>query len=144
MTVSENTLIGFHWIISTFLHFQILKLLIQVVDADGESDQTWNGLYLAFLLFVSQVISTVFDKTSSFQSNVTAINIRNSLVSAIHRKTLRLSNAARWKLNLDFFMQHDSSFYAFYTNNMTKSRLFTKQKTYLCFLYDKITASCRF
>jgi hypothetical protein len=66
-----------------------------VVDADVESDQTWNGLSLAFLLFVSQVISTVFDKTCSFQSNVTAINIRNSLVSAIHSKTLRLSNVAR-------------------------------------------------
>ncbi len=78
-----------------FFLCQVLKLLIDHVD--NTSEESWKGYFYAILLFVASVFNTITFQHYVLPLIQVATQVRSSLISAILRKTLRLSNAARQK-----------------------------------------------
>ena len=76
--------------------YQVLKLLIDHVD-DTSEEEAWKGYFYAILLFAASVFNTITFQHYFLPLIQVATQVRSSLISAILRKTLRLSNAARQK-----------------------------------------------
>jgi ATP-binding cassette, subfamily C (CFTR/MRP), member 1 len=76
----------------TFASPQILKLLINFVSSD---DPDWKGFLYAGLLFGVAATQTLFLSQYFHRMFLVGLRIRTSLISAIFRKALVLSNSAR-------------------------------------------------
>lgn len=77
----------------TFASPQILKLLIRFVEDDTEP--SWRGFLYAGLLFGVASTQTLFLSQYFHRMFIVGLRIRTALISAIFRKALVLSNAAR-------------------------------------------------
>ncbi|GLH03627.1 Multidrug resistance protein homolog 49 [Gryllus bimaculatus] len=78
----------------TFASPQILKLLISYVSDDTYTEE-WKGYFYAVLMFLAASIQTLFLAQYFNRMFLVGLRIRTALVSAIYRKALRLSSAAR-------------------------------------------------
>ena len=70
----------------------IVNLLIDFVSSD---DPDWKGyLYTVLIVLVTFVI-TILNSQAFYREYLVGLRIRTGLISAIYRKSLRLSNGAR-------------------------------------------------
>ena len=76
-----------------FMIFQILKLLINHVD--NENEEAWKGYLYAAALFLVSVLNTILFNHNTAILLETSIRIKSALISAICRKSLKLSSSAR-------------------------------------------------
>ena len=83
------------WLFLAVLQFanpQIVNLLIDFVSS---SDPDWKGfLYVGLIVIVTFVIS-ILNSQAYYREYLVGLRIRTGLISAIYRKSLKLSNAAR-------------------------------------------------
>lgn len=77
----------------TFVPPRILKLLIAYVGDPNE--ETWKGYFYVVVLFGTSFIQTIFLAQYFHKMFVLGMRIKASVTSAIYRKALRISNAAR-------------------------------------------------
>ncbi|XP_067009700.2 multidrug resistance-associated protein 1 isoform X3 [Anabrus simplex] len=75
-----------------FVNPQILKLLIAFTGSD---ESLWKGYLYAVLLLVTASLQTIFLAQYFNRMFIVGLRIRTALISAIYRKALRMSNAAR-------------------------------------------------
>ena len=71
---------------------QIVNLLIDFVSSE---DPLWKGLFYTFLICLVTFLVTVLDSMSFYREYLVGLRVRTALISAIYRKSLKLSNAAR-------------------------------------------------
>ena len=75
-----------------FANPQIVNLLIDFVSS---SDAQWKGyLYTALIVLVTFTV-TILNVQAFYREYLVGLRIRTGLISAIYRKSLRLSNSAR-------------------------------------------------
>ena len=55
----------------------------------------WKGIFYAAIMFVSAVLQTLITAQYSHRMYLTGMRIRTALISAIYRKALLISNAAK-------------------------------------------------
>lgn len=81
----------------TFMLPQLLGLTIDFVDSSkGENQpELWKGLLYSFLLFIVATLQTVMFNQFFHRMYTIGFRIRTALISAIYRKALVVSNAAR-------------------------------------------------
>ena len=72
----------------------MLKLLINHIDSN---DPTWQGYLFATLLFLVSVVTTISFSHYVLNLAEVAIQMRSAMISAIFRKSLKLSSTARQK-----------------------------------------------
>ncbi|KAK8759791.1 hypothetical protein V5799_028949 [Amblyomma americanum] len=77
------------------LQFVSPQLLSLMIGFEGSGEPAWKGVFYAALLFVTASVQTLMNSRYSYLKNITAMRIRTSLISAIYRKSLVLSNAAK-------------------------------------------------
>jgi ATP-binding cassette, subfamily C (CFTR/MRP), member 1 len=70
----------------------VLGLIIRFID---RNEAMWKGYLLAFVLFLIQALQTYLMGQQYHYNFNTGYNIRGALMSAIYRKSLRLSSAAK-------------------------------------------------
>ena len=71
----------------------MLKLLIDHISTEGE--EPWKGYLYATLLFLLSIVNTISFSHYVVKLGEVAIQTRSALISAIFRKSLKLSSAAR-------------------------------------------------
>lgn len=80
----------------TFVSPQILSLIIQYVETSlTDPEPLWKGLMYAFLLFIVAGVQTIVLGQYFQRMFIVGLRIRTALISAIYRKALVMSNAAR-------------------------------------------------
>lgn len=80
----------------TFVSPQILRLIIQFVESSQTiPEPLWKGLTYAFLLFIVAGVQTLVLGQYFQRMFIVGLRIRTALISAIYRKALVMSNAAR-------------------------------------------------
>jgi len=62
------------------------------------SEPLWKGILYAAVLFFSAIISSIVYAKHNYMMFHTGLRARTVLVSAVYRKALRLSNAAKRSL----------------------------------------------
>lgn len=77
----------------TFVPPRILRLLISYVG--DPTEEAWKGFFYVGILFVTSIIQTVFLAQYFHKVFVLGMRIKSSVTSAIYRKSLKISNAAR-------------------------------------------------
>ena len=73
--------------------FQILKLLINHIEKENE--EAWKGYLYVAALFFAGVLNTILSNHFTTILLETSIRIESALISAICRKSLKLSSSAR-------------------------------------------------
>ncbi|CAH1990666.1 unnamed protein product [Acanthoscelides obtectus] len=76
----------------TFVSPQILGLLILFVQ---DKQETWKGYFYSVLLLATAMLQTLLLSQYFNRMFVIGMRIRTALISAIYRKSLRISNTAR-------------------------------------------------
>eukprot|EP00094_Tigriopus_californicus_P001437 TCALIF_01392-PA protein Name:"Similar to Abcc1 Multidrug resistance-associated protein 1 (Mus musculus)" AED:0.04 eAED:0.04 QI:0/0.8/0.33/0.83/1/1/6/0/1537 len=76
---------------------QIVDLLIAFVSSD---DPNWKGYFYTFLIVGSTLTVSVLNSQSFYQEYLVGLRVRTALISAIYRKSLRLSNSARKEMTV--------------------------------------------
>ena len=71
------------------------SLLIDFVEADATDEPQWKGILYAIVLFLSAFTATLFLAQATHRFYIAGMRARTALVSAIYRKSLLLSNAAK-------------------------------------------------
>uniref|UniRef100_A0A674BGX9 Canalicular multispecific organic anion transporter 2-like n=1 Tax=Salmo trutta TaxID=8032 RepID=A0A674BGX9_SALTR len=79
----------------TFVNPQLLKLLISFTKQKGAP--TWWGYALAFLMFFAAFLQTLILHQHFQYCFVTGMRLRTSIIGAIYRKSLIITNAAKRK-----------------------------------------------
>ena len=83
-----------------FANPQIVNLLIDFVSS---SDAQWKGyLYTALIVLVTFTV-TILNVQAFYREYLVGLRIRTGLISAIYRKSLRLSNSARKEMTGKYF-----------------------------------------
>lgn len=75
-----------------FANPQIVNLLIDFVSS---ADPNWKGYLYTALIVAVTFICTILNSQAFYREYLVGLRIRTGLISAIYRKSLRLSNAAR-------------------------------------------------
>ena len=75
--------------------FQVLKLLIDHIE--NQTEEAWKGYFYVVLLFIAGLFNVFTFSHYIIQIIDVGTQIRSALVSAIVRKSLKLSNSARQK-----------------------------------------------
>ncbi|KAJ2514082.1 hypothetical protein H4217_005958 [Coemansia sp. RSA 1939] len=93
-------LTGFFKLLQDLMQFAQPVLLARLIEfvashATNNPQPISNGVFYAIVMFVCQMVLTVFLHQYNHLCKVTGINAKSGLVAAIYRKTLRLSNEAR-------------------------------------------------
>ncbi|XP_071638107.1 multidrug resistance-associated protein 1 isoform X4 [Temnothorax longispinosus] len=83
--------------VMTFISPQILKLLIDFTEGE---EPMWKGYFYSALLLVTAILQTLVLSQYFHRMFLVGLRIRTSLIAAIYRKALRLSNAARKETTL--------------------------------------------
>ena len=82
-----------------FANPQIVNLLIDFVSS---SDAQWKGyLYTALIVLVTFTV-TILNVQAFYREYLVGLRIRTGLISAIYRKSLRLSNSARKEMTGEY------------------------------------------
>ncbi|XP_054264333.1 ATP-binding cassette sub-family C member 3-like [Macrosteles quadrilineatus] len=76
----------------SFASPQILSLMMKFVASD---EYLWRGVVYAIGLFLASEMQTFFYHHNLMTMSVLGLNIRTAVISAIYRKSLRISSAAR-------------------------------------------------
>ena len=71
---------------------QIVNLLIDFASSD---DPVWKGYFYTFLICAVTLLVSVLNSRSFYQEYLVGLRVRTALISAIYRKSLKLSNTAR-------------------------------------------------
>ena len=71
---------------------QIVNLLIDFVSSD---DPVWKGYFYTFLICFVTFLVTVMNSLSFYQEYLVGLRVRTAMISALYRKSLKLSNTAR-------------------------------------------------
>ena len=79
-----------------------MKLLINHIDNDDE--EAWEGYLYAFALFAASIFETLISKHAITYIVETSIQVRSALISAVCRKSLKLSSSARQNYTLGQIM----------------------------------------
>jgi ATP-binding cassette subfamily C (CFTR/MRP) protein 1 len=90
-----GSIVGLVHHIITFANPLLLKLLIKHVE--DKKEEEWKGYLYICVLLVCSILWTLTFHTFIQQIVIVAIQMRSSAVSAIYRKSLKLSNRARAK-----------------------------------------------
>lgn len=72
--------------------FYYFSLLITYTEGN---EPLWKGFFYAGVLFFSAIISTLVLAKHNYIVLHTGMKVKTALVSAVYRKALRLSNAAK-------------------------------------------------
>ncbi|XP_077258458.1 multidrug-Resistance like Protein 1 isoform X4 [Temnothorax americanus] len=83
--------------VMTFISPQILKLLIDFTEGE---EPMWKGYFYSALLLLTAILQTLVLSQYFHRMFLVGLRIRTSLIAAIYRKALRLSNAARKETTL--------------------------------------------
>ena len=83
------------WFHEFFALFQVLKLLIYHIE--NQTEESWKGYFYVVLLFIAGLFNVFTFSHYIIQIIDVGTQIRSALVSAIVRKSLKLSNSARQK-----------------------------------------------
>ena len=76
--------------------FQIVNLLIDFVQSN---DPDWKGyLYMGLIVGVT-LINTLINSQTFYIQYIVGLRIKTALISAIYRKSLRLSNVGRKEMS---------------------------------------------
>ncbi|KAG8247448.1 Canalicular multispecific organic anion transporter 1 [Homalodisca vitripennis] len=78
--------------IVVFINPQLLNLVISFVSSD---ESLWKGCMYAALMFITSIVQMFLLNRYFLTMNFVGIRITTALISAIYRKSLKLSNAAR-------------------------------------------------
>eukprot|EP00095_Tigriopus_kingsejongensis_P007287 maker-scaffold313_size211302-snap-gene-0.9 protein:Tk07287 transcript:maker-scaffold313_size211302-snap-gene-0.9-mRNA-1 annotation:"multidrug resistance-associated protein 1 isoform x4" len=76
---------------------QIVDLLIAFVSSD---DPNWKGYLYTFLIVAITFSVSVLNSQSFYQEYLVGLRVRTALISAIYRKSLKLSNTARKEMTV--------------------------------------------
>ncbi|XP_046388552.1 multidrug resistance-associated protein 1-like [Ischnura elegans] len=76
----------------TFVNPQLLSAVIAHVQS---GDNMWKGYLYAVCMFLASILQTIILSQYYHQMYLVGMKIRSALVSAIYRKAMRMSNAAR-------------------------------------------------
>jgi ATP-binding cassette, subfamily C (CFTR/MRP), member 1 len=79
----------------TFASPLLLNQLITYTSQPLESAPLWQGLVLVFSLFLVTFLSSLLNGQYFLKTFVVGFRIRSGLISAIYRKSLRISSAAK-------------------------------------------------
>ncbi len=82
-------------VIVTLLQFanpQIVNVLIAFVTSD---DPMWQGYFYIGLIVIVTLSTTILNALTFYQEYLVGLRVRSALISAIYRKSLKLSNSAR-------------------------------------------------
>ena len=80
----------------TMFLLQIVNLLINFVQSD---DPDWKGyLYMGLIVGVT-LINTLINSQTFYIQYIVGLRIKTALISAIYRKSLRLSNVGRKEMS---------------------------------------------
>lgn len=71
---------------------QIVNLLIDFVSSDQPN---WKGYFYTVLIVLVTFMVTILNTQSFYQEYLVGLRVRTALISAVYRKSLRLSNSAR-------------------------------------------------
>jgi len=82
-----------------FANPQIVNLLIDFVSSD---DPNWKGYLYTGLIVAVTFVCTILNSQAFYREYLVGLRIRTSLISAIYRKSLRLSNFARKQMTGKF------------------------------------------
>ena len=77
----------------SFANPLLLDALITYVQ--NEDQRPWKGYFYILVLFLCNLVKTVSDHLSLHHLIVVGQQMRSSIVSAIYRKSLKISNKAR-------------------------------------------------
>ncbi|TRY63252.1 hypothetical protein TCAL_05777 [Tigriopus californicus] len=86
----------FLYLIHHGLHFVnplMLKLILNHLQTPDE--ETWKGVLFASVTFITSILFTILFNIPNQLMTGLAVKLRNGLVTAIYKKSLRLSNEAR-------------------------------------------------
>lgn len=72
--------------------YNCYRLLIAFIE---QSEAQWKGYFYVGLLLIAAILQTVILSQYFYRMRIVGMRIRTALVSAIYRKALRMSNAAR-------------------------------------------------
>lgn len=82
-------------LISTLLTFASPVLLSCIITFISSNEPSWRGGLYALSLFFLSMTDSIFSNREQYITNVNVMRIRTCIVSAVYRKTLRLSNQGR-------------------------------------------------
>ncbi|XP_014278688.1 multidrug resistance-associated protein 1 [Halyomorpha halys] len=87
-------------IIEVFLGFVSPKLLKFIITFVSSDEPMWHGYFYAFMMLCIGIIIPIFRFNLSLMMMKAGLCTRTALISAIYRKSLKLSNAARRETTL--------------------------------------------
>ena len=94
---SYTTLLNVLISVLQFASPQIVGLLINFVTSD---EPAWKGYFYTFLIVAVTLLTTFLNVLAFYQEYLVGLRVRSALISAIYRKSLKLSNAARREMTV--------------------------------------------
>ena len=92
-----SSVLNFIYTLLQYVSPQIVNLLIGYVESD---EPTWRGYLFIVALVVVTIINTVINAQALFMQYGIGLKIKTSLISAIYRKSLKLSSAGRKEMTV--------------------------------------------
>ena len=71
---------------------QIVNLLINFVQSD---EPQWKGYFYTVLICLVTLVNTILNSQTFYQEYQVGLRVKTALISAIYRKSVRLSNTGR-------------------------------------------------
>ena len=93
---------GFLQLVYSILQFanpQIVNLLITFVSSD---EPTWKGYFYTALICAVTFLNTLINAQGFFLTYKLGLRLKSAMISAIYRKSLRLSNTGRKEMTSKF------------------------------------------
>ena len=100
---------GFLQLLYSILQFanpQIVNLLITFVSSD---EPTWKGYFYTALICAVTFLNTLINAQGFFLTYKLGLRLKSSMISAIYRKSLRLSNTGRKEMTSKYIRVQSSS-----------------------------------
>ncbi|CAI9738034.1 resistance-associated 1-like isoform X1 [Octopus vulgaris] len=94
---------GWAWVLkigSDVLLFAGPVILDKLIVYSSNQEPEWKGYVLSMILFVLQILQSLFNNTSFFITMLLAMRIRGLLTSFVFRKMLTLNNACRQTMSM--------------------------------------------
>ncbi|KAG1678222.1 Multidrug resistance-associated protein 1 [Nymphon striatum] len=86
---------AFFKLLSDVLAFTSPQLLSLLIDYTSSNEPRWKGIFYAVALFLCAESQSIFLNQYFVRMNIVALHVRTALISAIYRKSLKLSNEER-------------------------------------------------
>ena len=68
------------------------SLLLDFVNSDAP---VWKGILYSAIMFITAVLQSIVNSQYFYRMYLTGMRVRTALISAIYRKALLISNAAK-------------------------------------------------